>query len=192
MRSAECGTRSITPVDLPHSALRIEMVYIGAVLLFIASLVQSVVLPQAVPISARPNFVILIVVAICLVESLYEATIWAFVGGLMLDLMSGPASPMGTNALILVLVALLSSIGQANPFHYRMLVPLATVFGATIFYHVMTMTMTFLLGYSVAFLDNMLRVALPGAVLNTILMPVAYSSMLWLSEKAGRRVRVEW
>ncbi|HET6261625.1 MAG TPA: hypothetical protein VFG99_05230, partial [Chloroflexia bacterium] len=96
------------------------------------------------------------------------------------------------NALILVLLALLASMGQADPFHNLLLVPLVTVFTATVFYHVLMMGVSLALGHSVALLDNMLRVALPGAVLNAILMPVAYSAMLWLSERVGRRVRVEW
>ena len=169
------------------------MIYIGAIFLFIASLVQAVVLPQAAPISARPHFVVLLVVAVCLVEGLYEASMWGFVGGVLLDLMNGPAYPIGSHALLLVLVALFASLGQANPFHNLLLVPLTTVFFATIFYYVMNMTLLMALGHGqVAFVDTLLRVALPGAVLNAILMPVVYSIMLWLSEKIGRRVRVEW
>ncbi|HYP41332.1 MAG TPA: rod shape-determining protein MreD [Chloroflexia bacterium] len=169
------------------------MVYIGAIFLFIASLVQAVVMPQSLPVSARPHFVVLLVVAVCLAESLYDATMWAFVGGIMLDLMNGPIYPLGSNALILLLIALLASLGQANPFHNLIFVPLVTVFAATIFYYLMTMGLLFALGHhEVAFVDNMLRVALPGALLNAILMPVAYSAMLWLSERVGRRVRVEW
>jgi rod shape-determining protein MreD len=169
------------------------MVYIGAIFLFIASLVQSVVLPQAVPISARPQFVVLVVVAVCLIEGLYDATMWAFVGGLMLDLMNSPTYPIGSNALILVLVALFASLGQANPFHNLLFVPLTTVFFGTIFYYVLNMGLLVALGHGeIAFLDNLLRIAVPGAVLNAILMPVVYSIMLWLSEKVGRRVRVEW
>src|SRR5688500_16569394 len=110
------------------------MVYIGAILLFLAGLLQSVVLPEVVPLSARPHFVVLLVVVVCLVESLYEATMWAFVGGLMLDLMSGPIFPLGSNALIMMFVAVLASLGQADPFHNLLIVPLATVFFATVFY----------------------------------------------------------
>ena len=66
------------------------MIYIGAFLLFVAGLVQSVVLPQAVPVQARPQFVVLLVISVCLVESLYDAAIWAFIGGMMLDLMNAP------------------------------------------------------------------------------------------------------
>jgi len=168
------------------------MVYIGAIILFIASLVQSVVLPQAVPLPARPELVVMLVVAVCLVEGLHDAIIWGFMGGLLLDLMSGPGFPIGSNALLLVLVALLASLGQTDPFRNQVLVPLATVFIATIFYQVMIMLLAFALGQQVPFLDNLLRVALPAAVLNTILMPVAYSALLWLSERIGRRVRVEW
>jgi rod shape-determining protein MreD len=169
------------------------MIYIGSALLFLASLVQAVVLPQAVPLSARPQFVVLLVIAVCLVESLYDAAIWGFTGGLMLDLMNGPMYPIGSNALILVLVALLASTGRGGPFRYRLVLPLAIAFGGTLFYIVMNMALAFALGHEVpAFADNLLWVALPSAILNTILMPVAYSSMLWLSLRVGRGMRVEW
>lgn len=168
------------------------MAYIGAALLFIASLAQAVILPQAVPIAARPNILVLLVVAVCLIEGLYDAIMWAFIGGLMLDLMSGPVLPIGSNALTLVLVALLSSLGQANPFHNRIVVPLVTVFIATIFYNMMIMLLGVILSHPEAIIDNILRVAVPSAILNAILMPVVYSSVLWLSERVGRRVRIEW
>src|SRR5437868_12859093 len=100
------------------------MTYIGAILLFIASLVQSVVLPETVPVAARPQVVVLLVIAVCLVENLYQAAIWGFIGGLMLDLMNGPILPVGSNALILVLVALLASMGRANPFRNHLVLPL--------------------------------------------------------------------
>jgi rod shape-determining protein MreD len=168
------------------------MVYLGPLFLFIASVLQAVVLPQVVPISFMPNLVVLLVVAVCLVESLYDAVIWAFIGGLLLDLMTSPALPLGTNALILVLLALLSSLGQANPFHSRLFVPLVTVFAATIFYFLVRMGLAMALGLHQPILDNLIRVALPSAVLNAILMPAAYSLILWLSMKFGRRVTVEW
>jgi rod shape-determining protein MreD len=166
--------------------------YIGAILLFIFGLVQTVVLPQVVPLAARPQLIVLLIVAVCLVESLHDAVIWGFMGGLMLDLMSGPSVPLGSSALLMVLVALIASLGQADPFRTLVVVPLATVFGATIFYNVMLMLLFFVLGRDVPFADNLLRVALPSAILNTILMPVAYSALLWLSERIGRRMRVEW
>ena len=168
------------------------MVYLGAIILFISGLIQSVVLPQVLPISARPHLVVLLVVAVCLAESLYDAVIWGFVGGLALDLMGGAVLPLGSNALLLVLIALLASLGQANPFHSLLFVPLITVFAATFFYYIMVMVLSAAVGNQVAFVDNLWRVALPSAALNTVLMPVVYSSLLWLSEKIGRRVKVEW
>src|SRR5262245_19358078 len=96
-----------------------SLTYIGAILLFIASLVQSVVLPASVPVSARRQLVVLLVIAVCLVEGLYDAAIWGFMGGLMLDLMNAPMLPVGSSSLILVLTALLASLGRANPFHNR-------------------------------------------------------------------------
>jgi rod shape-determining protein MreD len=153
--------------------------------------VQAVVLPLALPLQARPQVVVLLVIAVCLVESLYDAAIWGFMGGLMLDFMN-PIDPLGSNALLLVLVALLASMGRGNPFHNRLVIPLVYAFAGTLFYIMMTMALRYALGSEVAFLDNFLWVGLPSAVLNTILMPVAYSALLWLSLRMGRRVPVEW
>src|SRR5436305_7938911 len=119
------------------------MTYIGFILLFFASLVQVVVLPQTVPVSARPQIVVLLVIAVCLVESLYDAAIWGFMGGLMLDLMNAPLFPVGSNALILVLVALLASMGSASPFHNRLILPLIVAFARTLFYIMMTTALSF-------------------------------------------------
>jgi rod shape-determining protein MreD len=166
--------------------------YIGAPILFIAAVLQAVVLPQVVPLQARPHLLVLLVVAVCLAESLYDAVIWGFMGGLLLDLMSGPVLPLGSNSLLLVLVALLSSLGQANPFQSRVFVPLVTAFGATIFYNLLWMALATALGNTVAWVDNMWRMVIPSAALNAILVPVAYTAILWLSERVGRRVQVEW
>jgi len=168
------------------------MPYVGAILLFIAGLLQTVVLPQTVPVQARPQFVVLLVIAVCLVEGLYDAAIWGFVGGIMLDLMTSPMYPLGSNALMLVLVALLASMARANPFHNRLVLPLVAAFFGTLFYIMMSMALQFALGKEVAFVDNFIWVAVPSAILNTILMPVAYSGLLWLSLRIGRGVRVEW
>ena len=86
----------------------------------------------------------------------------------------------------------LASMGRVSPFHNRLVLPLAMAFGGTLFYIMMNMALRYALGYQVAFADNLLWVAIPSAILNTILMPVVYSSMLWLSLKVGRRVTVEW
>src|SRR4051812_9226048 len=109
------------------------MTYIGAIILFIAALVQSVVLPQAVPLQARPQFVVLFIIAICLVESLYDAAIWAFMGGFLFFFMSAPISPLGSSALILGLVPPPPSRGGVSPFHNRLILPLAMAFGCTLF-----------------------------------------------------------
>src|SRR5438067_10594346 len=143
---------SLTPYVLRFTFYG-SMTYIGAFLLFLAGLVQSVVLPQAVPLQARPQFVVLLVVAVCLVESLYDAAIWGFIGGLLLDLMNAPTYPLGCNALILVLVALLASMGRVSPFHNRLVLPLAMAFGGTLFYIMINMALRYALGYQVAFAD---------------------------------------
>src|SRR5262245_48760407 len=105
------------------------MTILGLGLLLIAALIQAQVLPIILPhlgADLRPDLLVLLVVAITLVEGVQEGLIWGFCGGLLLDVLS-PATRLGTNALCLILVALLASFGLAIPIRASALMPLIMV-----------------------------------------------------------------
>ena len=77
-------------------------------LLTAVALVQTVLLSQINLWDARPDLMLLIVLVWSVVRSVDEGMVWGFIGGLIVDLLSG--GPLGATALALLAVAFL--VGQ--------------------------------------------------------------------------------
>ena len=63
-------------------------------------LLQTTFVPYLSLLGAKPNLMLLVVVAWTLIAGSREGLWWAFIGGLWLDLLGG--SPLGASALALV------------------------------------------------------------------------------------------
>ena len=83
--------------------------WIGAGVLLIAALVQGSMLPFVIGDLVPVNLVLVLVIGWALLRGLKSALVWAVVGGLWLDLLSGV--PLGTAMLALSLVAYACTIG---------------------------------------------------------------------------------
>ncbi len=83
--------------------------WIGAGVLLIAALVQGSVLPFVIGDRVPLNLVLVLVIGWALLRGLQSALVWAVVGGLWLDLLSGV--PLGTAMLALSLVAYVCTRG---------------------------------------------------------------------------------
>lgn len=170
------------------------MMLLGLGLLLVATLIQAQVLPTVLPhlaIDLRPDLLVLLIVAITLVEGVQEGIIWGFCGGLLLDLFS-PATRLGTNALCLVLVALLASLGLSIPIRLSAIMPLIMVFVGTLFYFVLLMSIRTLFGMGMDWGMSLVRLALPAAAINVVLMPVAYTLLSWFADRLRPRLPEEW
>jgi rod shape-determining protein MreD len=102
------------------------MIILGMALMGLAVLIQAQVLPIVLPslgADLRPTLLVLLVVAVTLLQGVREGVLWGFGGGLLFDLFS-PITPPGTNALCLVLIALLASLGLAIPLRASLVMPL--------------------------------------------------------------------
>jgi rod shape-determining protein MreD len=159
-------------------------------LLFPAALLQSSLFPAIGFISARPDLVLTMVVIWAVLRGVREALIWAFTGGLLLDLFS--QSPLGTAALALVLVGFCCSAGEASVFRTSFLLPTVIVFWASVAYGVLYLFLLRTHQYPVEWLGTLRYSVVPSALLSTGSAPVLY----WLLGKIERRTRaipaVEW
>ena len=168
---------------------------LGLVLLAVGAVVQAQVLPIVLPplvgADLRPHLLVLLVVAVTLVEGVREGAVWAFMGGLLLDLMS-PVTPMGTNALCLLFVALLTSLGLYIPLRVSLIMPLVMTALATLFYYLLLMSIRALFGVSMDWSATLLLLALPTAAINAVLMPFCYSALGWASDRFRPRLPDEW
>jgi rod shape-determining protein MreD len=167
---------------------------LGLFLMGVAALIQAQVLPIVLPslgVDLRPNLLVLMVVAITLLQGVREGVLWGFGGGLLFDLFS-PITPPGTNALCLVLIALLSSLGLAIPLRVNLVMPLIMVGVSTIFYFLLLMTIRTLLGVPLDWGASLIAVALPAAAINAVLMPFFYTLLGWLGDRFQPRLPEEW
>jgi rod shape-determining protein MreD len=157
--------------------MRAVNLYLAIPLLLAGALLQSTVVPTV--IGVRPEIVLLLVVAASLSGGMEAGVVWGFIGGLSLDLFSG--APLGVFTLTMVLVGALVNVGESNLFSTSLLLPLGAVFVATFVYHFLTIVLLQTLGWSIGWGPAMLQVALPSAVVNTLLMPLVYFFLRWLT-----------
>jgi rod shape-determining protein MreD len=172
------------------------MMILGVILLLLATLIQAQVLPIVLPqivggADLRPDLLVLLVVAITLVEGVQDGLLWGFGGGLLLDLLS-PATRLGTNSLCLVLVALLASLGLSIPIRASAIMPPIMVALGTVFYFVLLMIIRMLTGVPIDWAMSLVRLALPAAAINAVLMPFIYTLLSWCSDRLRPKLPEEW
>lgn len=147
---------------------------IGA--LAVATLLQASLAPYLAIAGVVPNFILLVVVTLALVEGPVAGCTVGFVGGLIFDLLgTGPVGPM---ALVLCITGYLAGLLHENMFAEGWLLPI-TVFGiaalgSEIAYGLILSVLGAGGGFFVGFIRNML----PAAVYNTALALLVYP---WLA-----------
>lgn len=106
--------------------------YIMPFLVFMAALLQSTVAGRLVIRGVKPDLVLIIVVISTLIYGGKAGIVWAFLGGVGLDLFSG--GPLGISSLGLMLAALVAGVGHRVLSRYNLLVPLTASALATLIY----------------------------------------------------------
>ena len=159
--------------------------YVTLPLLTVLALLQDTTLAQVTVLGAHPDVVLLAVVVWAFLRGSAEGTVWAFVGGLILDLLSG--GPMGGMTLALLATAFFVGRrwGQELGSTTFQLVLLTLVAGFA--YHLVNLLVLGWVGHPVNWSHGLSRVAGPSAVLNAALAPFIYRPLAWLD----RRTRTE-
>ncbi|MGB9775818.1 MAG: rod shape-determining protein MreD [Anaerolineae bacterium] len=159
--------------------------YVVLPLLTAAALAQSTALAGAALFGAQPDLVFLLVAVWAFLRGPVEGSVWAFIGGLLLDALSG--GPFGGFTLALLTAALL--VGQqwgrelgSTPFQLILLVLVACFVAHGVL--LLTMSAT---GYPVDWPYALSHIAGPSALLNALLAPVVHIPLSWLD----RRTRPE-
>ncbi|MGQ9522027.1 MAG: rod shape-determining protein MreD [Anaerolineae bacterium] len=154
-------------------------------LLTVAALAQSTALAGISLFGARPDLVFLLVAVWAFLRGPIEGAVWAFIGGLLLDTLSG--GPFGGFTLALLAAALL--VGQqwgrelgSTAFQLAVLVLVAGFVAHGILLLAMSAT-----GYPVNWPYVLAHITGPSAVLNALLAPVVHLPLSWID----RRTRPE-
>ena len=106
---------------------------------------------------------------------------WGFLGGLTLDFLSG--LPLGSCAFALTITAYLASLGQLTLYRTSPLFPSGLALVAAVVHDCILMVLLSVIGQTVAWPELLLRVAVPSAVLGSLVMPVVYRGLTHLHQR---------
>jgi rod shape-determining protein MreD len=137
-----------------------------------------------------PGIVLVAVVNWGILRGMDEGMLWGFIGGLCLDVFSG--WPFGTSACALVIVASLVSLGEGTFIRTHALLPLLTIFAATILYYLVALFILTSTHHPVNWIAALRAFVLPAAIYNAILNIPAF----WLAQRLEDRIypmpRANW
>jgi len=140
-------------------------------------------MPHLTILGVKPDLMLLVVVSWSLLRGAKEGVIWAFIGGIGLDLVSG--APFGTFTVILVALSLLAGLGELSVFRTHIALPLIATSVATLAYDLFFLLLLQIKGCSIEWADSLTKVVLPSILLNVLLSPLVYKVLYWLHRKTG-------
>lgn len=161
--------------------------YLMPLLLFVAALLQSTLLVRMEVGNVKPDLVLILVIIGTLIYGARNGVVWAFVGGLALDLLSG--GPFGSSSLALIAAAIVAGPGHRTLSRFNAFVPLVAAALGTLAYgvtYIATLTLVevavalpFFAGlnltpieYRLGFLSTLQYVVLPAMAYNTLVVLV--------------------
>lgn len=157
--------------------------YAMPLILLLAALLQSTVATRLVIRGVKPDIVLILVVVSALIYGGKAGVLWAFFGGIGLDLFSG--GPLGISSLGLMLAALLAGSGHRVLSRYHLLVPLSASALGTLIYGVVYIGLLALLReaaqtplfqglalprYELPFWTTLQSVVVPATIYNTTIV----------------------
>ena len=125
---------------------------------------------------AKPDLVLLLVVIGTLVYGGRAGVVWAFFGGLGLDIFSG--GPMGSSSLALMAAAMVAGFGHRTLSRFNVLVPLVAIVAGTVVYAGAYLGILAVLQYldvtqhQVPLLATVQNIVVPAVIYNTTLMVI--------------------
>lgn len=146
-------------------------------------MLQSTLVPHLAVGSVRFDLMLLVVVSWSLRRGLQEGMVWAFCGGMALDLFSGV--PLGSTALVFMIVAGVVALARASLFRSRVALPWIMAAVATLMYYGLFLIVMGLMGRPFETGTILLRQALPALVYNVVLMTLVYSFLTWLDRRSS-------
>jgi rod shape-determining protein MreD len=163
-------------------------IYLSLLILAVTVIVQGTLLARFRFFGASPNLLLVVVVCWSLLHTVSEGLLWAFVGGLGVDLIAG--LPLGATPLALMPTCFLAGLGRKSIFTSSVLLPALLVALATLIFGWINLLMLSVRGVPVDWSSSILRVMLPEMALNVLLALVIYPVLRWLAAHIGA-VRME-
>ena len=155
--------------------------YLSILILGVAAALSTTILPQLLALAVglagnitpvlsntrgQINLVMLVALAWSVRADLSSAFIWAFIGGILIDLFS--ILPLGTSSAALLIIAYCANSIARQVYRVRIFTILALTFLATVFLYAYTFAALLLLGNEYDILAQMHLVLLPTLFYNLV------------------------
>jgi rod shape-determining protein MreD len=151
-------------------------------ILIVAAVLQATFMPQIRLLGGSPDLVFLVVLAWSINAELDSSVLWAFVGGISLDLLS--YAPLGTSTIgIVVMVFVISGIGQ-QVYRIGFVLLIGSVLIGSFFQQLSIMIILTFTGYSVDWGLSLGYVVAPTIFYNLVFILPIY----WIIRRIQRRV----
>ncbi|RIK56196.1 MAG: rod shape-determining protein MreD [Chloroflexi bacterium] len=148
--------------------------YLMIPLILLAGLLQSTAATRIKINGVKPDLVLILVVVGTLVYGPRLGLLWAFIGGVMLDIFSG--GPLGASSLALMAAVLVAGIGHRTLSRFNLLVPIGAMALGTAVYGTAYLALLSVLQYfrvaqhSLPWGLTVQNILVPALVYNTTLM----------------------
>jgi len=149
-----------------------------AALFFLAVLHVSA-MSRVEVLGVTPDLLLAFAACWAIVRGQREAMVIVPLAGLLRDLTT--SDPIGTSMLALSPIVLLAAARELRTVETEFVPALALVAAATVAYTVLRVGILAGTGQEVDWTGGLLRVALPGAVVNALFTPIVYLPVRWLS-----------
>jgi rod shape-determining protein MreD len=149
--------------------------------LFLVVIIQATLMSRIRVLGASPNLLLVSAIAWGLLHTVTDGVIWAFAGGLGLDLITG--MPLGTTSLAAMTATLLTGLGRNRVFANNLWWPMLVALMATPVYGWIVLLTEQLLGSPVDWAASTLHVIGPEALLNVAAMALVYPLMRALTSR---------
>ena len=149
--------------------------------LFLLAIFQATAAPQIRIAGGSLNLLLLCVMSWEQIEARGEGYGWAFIGGLALDLISG--GPFGASILGLLAATFIANRLGSGLFRDRLFLPLVTAVAGTFAYNGIYLLLMSIFGAPINWVNAIVQVILPSAILNMLASPIVARLMLALHQR---------
>jgi rod shape-determining protein MreD len=152
---------------------------IPLIILISATLLQATLSPYIKISGVHPNLVFILVIGWVILRGLEDGFLWALIGGLSLDFLSG--APFGVFTLTMLLVALLANLSHGRIFGSSIVLPLTLTFPLSLLFNGLALLFLALLGQHIVWSDAFFSRLLPVAIFNTMVMMLVFPLLYLLN-----------
>jgi rod shape-determining protein MreD len=155
----------------------------------VTALIELTVIPYLRIGSAHPHPVLVLAVVVTIAIGVEAGLVWAFVGGLAIDVLA--QRPLGSTAFALLLCVGGTALLARTLAHLRPIVPIVAVFLASIAYSMILFAVFGALGAPPATSDP-LSAVFPGALYDAVLGVIIGPLTVAVHDRRMEQERVDW